>query len=104
PMPAAEGSEQPGDLRPVLQRRARTGHRDRRADLLDVARAAGALVEMCLEAGAVIRRERAVEVVRDELDELVAGEVLHRLESAREPGRYNPSRPASQETWRARSA
>ena len=103
-MPVAECPQQAVDLRPALELAARPGQRERRAHLLEVLRAAGALGQVRIEARALAGRQRALEIVRDELDELPAGEILHTRQSARAPLRYNPSRAESQATWRARSA
>ena len=47
---------------------------DRDADLLDVVRAAAAALEVILEACALLGRQRILEIVGDELDELLAAQ------------------------------
>ena len=54
--------------------RDRAGDADRLAQLLEIARAPAAAVDVLLEAPQVGRRERSLEVVGDELDELLAAE------------------------------
>src|SRR5205807_2596250 len=51
------------------------GELDRHAHLLQVGGAAVALADVALEAPAHPRRQRALEVVGDELDQLAAGEL-----------------------------
>src|SRR6185312_391854 len=75
--PAAEGVEQVAlGLRRQRFRREPAGEHDRLADLLEIGRATGAAGEVLVETGRLLGRERSLEVVGHELDELLAAELF----------------------------
>src|SRR6476469_6080265 len=95
--PALERRQQPGlrlGREIVLVDAADDGDRD--ADLVEVVRAAVAVAEVCLEARAICIAQPALEIVRDELDDLgarqgglaTATDALPDTRHERSPSRY----------------
>src|SRR3954452_13459040 len=80
----AKGAEQRRDLRVVLEGPGLAREGDRASDLLDVAIASRAGGHVRLEARTLGLGKRAVEVLGDELDELLAGQIAVHLGLSRE--------------------
>src|SRR5438874_8145499 len=85
----------------LLGRQA-TGELDRRSHLLEVRGTAVAAGQVPLEASALLRGERVLEVVRDQLDELLATELFGRFRHSSSE-RYSSSARLTLERARCRS-
>src|SRR5207244_815393 len=105
-LPVAEGVEERAlRLRGQRFRRQGPGRADRRSHLVEIRSTARAVRDVTFEALAQLSRQRALEIVRHELDELLAGQLfvgvrsLHHVDSFR----YSSSaaRTAARARWRS---
>src|SRR6266511_4810527 len=102
-LPVAEDAEQRGpSLGADVLGREPADELDRRSHLLHVRGASATRLQMRLEAGALLGRERTLEVVGHELDELLATQPLNSFHH-RSSERYSSSARLTLERARCRS-